>query len=197
MMQRQLPGAFMSNVVAFPLTFLDAIFLSPAEWDADTGVVWLRGEHDISTTPVLSEVISQALAVADANLILDLSEVLFMDASTVAVFARTQESLGARSRSLVLRSPSRCANRVLDLCGFGDLVLGSPVATIHPLEHVVALRALAERSRPMPRHERIVGRASLRLVLAGEARPDEVVDRATSGSGQVVDLAPSDGKRDV
>ena len=155
----------MSNVVAFPLTFLDAIFLSPAEWDADTGVVWLRGEHDISTTPVLSEVISQALAAADADLILDLSEVLFMDASTIAVFARTQTSLGARSRSLVLRSPSRCANRVLDLCGFRDLVLGNPLRRSIRLEHIVALRALAERSRPMPRHERVVGRALLRLVL--------------------------------
>jgi anti-anti-sigma factor len=187
----------MSNVVAFPLTFLDAIFLSPAEWDADTGVVWLRGEHDISTTTALSEVISQVLAAADADLILDLSEVLFMDASTVAVFARTQESLGARSRSLALRSPSRCANRVLELCGFRDLVLGSPVATIHPLEHVVALRALAERSRPMPRHERIVGRASLRLVLAGEALPDKLADRANPASDRVVELAPADGKRDV
>jgi anti-anti-sigma factor len=136
----------MSNVVSFPLTFLDAIFLSPAEWDVDSGVVWLRGEHDVSTTPVLSEVISQALDTADADLIVDLSEVLFMDASTIAVFARTQDSPGARSRSLVLRSPSRCANRVLDPCGLRDLVFVSPVGTIHPLEHVVAPRALAERS---------------------------------------------------
>jgi anti-anti-sigma factor len=186
----------MSNVVAFPLTFLDAIYLSPAEWDADSGVVWLRGEHDTSTTPVLSEVISQALVVADGDLILDLSEVLFMDASTVGIFARTQESLGARSQSLVLRSPSRCANRVLDLCGFGALVRGSPVATIHPLEHVVALRALAERSRPMPRHERVVGRASLRLVLEGEPLAKKIVDREVPESVRSADLSPFDREKD-
>jgi anti-anti-sigma factor len=172
----------MSNVVALPLTFLDAIFLSPAEWDADSGVIWLRGELDISTAAVLSEVLTEALVVADADLVLDLSEVLFMDASTVAVFALTRESLRERSRSLVLRSPSRCANRVLDICGFRDLVSGSPVGTIHPLEHVVALRALAERSRSMPRHERVVGRASLRLVVEGGSPTDKLVDRAGSGS---------------
>jgi anti-anti-sigma factor len=182
----------MSNVVASPLTFLDAIYLKPAEWDADTGVVWLRGEQDVSTIRVLSEVISEALADGEADLVLDLSEVLFMDASTVAVFARTRESLRARSRSLVLRSPSRCANRVLDLCGFRDLVPGSPVGTIHPLEHVVALRALAERSRPIPRHERVVGRALLRLVLEGESQPAKVADRESSVSGRDADLVPPD-----
>jgi anti-anti-sigma factor len=187
----------MSNVVALPLTFLEAIFLSPAEWDADTGVVWLRGEHDISTTPVLFEVLTEALVAADADLMLDLSEVLFMDASTVAVFARIRESLEERSRSLVLRSPSRCANRVLDLCGFRDLVPDSPVGTIHPLEHVVALRALAERSRSMPRHERAVGRTSLRLVVEAESPTENVIVRGASGTGQGADRASSDGKSDL
>jgi anti-anti-sigma factor len=186
----------MSNVMGLPLTFLDAIFLTPGGWDADTGVVWLRGEHDISTTTVLSRVISHALAVADGDLVLDLSEVLFMDASTVAVFARIQESVRERAQSLILRSPSRCADRVLDLCGYRDLVPGSPIGTIHPLEHVVALRALAERSRPLPRHGRLVGRASLRLVPESELLPQNVGDQ-TSGFGQSTDLAPSDPTRDL
>jgi anti-anti-sigma factor len=137
----------------------------------------------------LSHVLSQALAVGDAGLTLDLSEVLFMDASTVAVFARIQESLAARSQLLVLRSPSRCADRVLDLCGFRDLVPDSPVGTIHPLEHVVALRALAERSRPMPRHERVVGHASLRLVLESSPSSEDrvVADRVQGADPESAD----------
>jgi hypothetical protein len=47
----------------------------------------------------------------------------------------------------------------------------------------------------MPRHERIVGRATLRLVLEGEALSSKV-DRATRGSGHDIDLAPWHGKRD-
>jgi anti-anti-sigma factor len=187
----------MSNVVGLPLTFLDAIFLLPAEWDADTGVVWLRGELDISTNPVLSQVISEALVAADADLVLDLSEVLFIDASTVAVFARTQDALAARSRSLVLRAPSRCANRVLELTGFLDLVPGNRIGTIHPLEHVVALRALAERSRAMPRHERVVGRASLRLVLETAPPIEVIVGPVDPGSGRDTDHVQTDPKTDL
>ncbi|HEY5273310.1 MAG TPA: anti-sigma factor antagonist [Acidimicrobiales bacterium] len=159
----------MSDLMGSPLTFLDSIFMAPAEWDAEVGVVWLRGELDISTTPMLSEVISRALELGAGDLLLDLSEVLFMDASTVAVFARTRESLRRRSRLLVLRSPSRCANRVLDLCGFSEFTNWHPSGVLHPLEQVVVQRALAERRRAIPRAGRLVGRASLRLVLEDES----------------------------
>ena len=162
----------MSDLMGSPLTFLDSIFMAPAEWDAEAGVVWLRGEHDSSTTPVLSEVISQALELSGGDLLLDLSEVLFMDASTVAVFARTQETLRPRSRLLVLRSPSRCANRVLDLCGFSEFTHWHPSGVIHPLEQVVLQRALVERRRATPRPGRVVGRASLRLVSEDESVPE-------------------------
>jgi anti-anti-sigma factor len=85
-------------------------------------VVWLQGEHDASTVAALSDTLAGAMAIEDCDLVVDLSEVQFMGAATVGVLIRTQVLLRSRSRSLVLRSPSRCARRILDLCGQGDLL---------------------------------------------------------------------------
>jgi anti-anti-sigma factor len=85
-------------------------------------VVWLRGEQDVSTVDALSETLAEAMAIGDCDLVIDLSEVQFMGAATIGVLIRARELLQSRSRSLVLRSPSRCALRILNLCGQGDLL---------------------------------------------------------------------------
>jgi anti-anti-sigma factor len=85
-------------------------------------VVCLRGEHDLSTVAESSVTMARAITLGKGDLVVDLSRVAFMDASTVAVILETREVLRARSRSLVLRSPSRCARRVLELCDLGHLV---------------------------------------------------------------------------
>jgi anti-sigma B factor antagonist len=95
--------------------------------DADGTVVWLRGEHDISTEAALSEAMARAIALDDADLVVDLSGVQFMGAATVGVIVRNRNLLRLRSRSLALRSPSTRARRVLHLCGLADRVDPRPV----------------------------------------------------------------------
>lgn len=85
--------------------------------EEDRTVVWLRGEHDIATVAALAEIIALEVASDDADFAIDLSGVEFMGVATVDVIIRTREFLRTQSRSLVLRSPSRSARRVLDLCG--------------------------------------------------------------------------------
>lgn len=85
-------------------------------------VVWLRGEHDLSTVDALSETLVGAIVLDDADVVVDLSEVQFMGATTVGVLIRARELLRTRSRSLLVRSPSRCARRVLELCGDTNLL---------------------------------------------------------------------------
>jgi anti-anti-sigma factor len=92
------------------------------ERDAVCVVVGLRGEHDLSTVPVLSEAMAWVIAVDDAEVVVDLSEVEFMCAATVGVFLRARELLRARSRTLVVRSPSEWAQFVLELCCATDLL---------------------------------------------------------------------------
>ncbi len=96
--------------------------------DCGRTVVWLRGEHDASTVAALWETMGQAIALDDADLVVDLSGVEFMGSATVGVIIRAREALvpRSRSRSLTLRSPSRCARRVLDLYGLTDLLDSGP-----------------------------------------------------------------------
>jgi len=99
----------------------------------DRTVVWLRGEHDVSTVAALSEVMARAIALDDADVVVDLSEVQFMGAATVGVIIRARQFLRLRSRSLVLRSPSECARRILDVCGHSDLLLDPRITDATPL----------------------------------------------------------------
>lgn len=45
------------------------------------------------------------------------SGVTFMSAATVDLIIRARQVLERQSRSLTLQAPSKCAKRVLDLCG--------------------------------------------------------------------------------
>jgi anti-anti-sigma factor len=90
--------------------------------DADRTLVSLRGDHDASTAGALSEALSLAIALDDADVVVDLSGVAFMSAATVRVIVGTRELLRSRSRSLTLRCPSTHALRVLDACGVTDLI---------------------------------------------------------------------------
>jgi anti-sigma B factor antagonist len=95
--------------------------------DSDRTVVWLRGEHDVSTVAALSQTMARAIAIDDGDLVIDLSGVDFMDAATVGVLVRARDFLELQSRALVLRSPSTAAARVLDLCELADLREPRPI----------------------------------------------------------------------
>jgi anti-sigma B factor antagonist len=90
--------------------------------DRDRAVVWLEGEHDIATVSILTDTLTRAISADDADVIVDLSGVTFIDAATVGVLISARNSLHRESRSLMLRSPSRFAGRVLDLCGLRPAV---------------------------------------------------------------------------
>ena len=101
---------------------MNSALLPSAQWDVNGAVVWLRGEHDTSTRAALDTAISQAIAHDGAGLILDLSELCFIDAATIGTIVQTCERLRHQSRSLELRSPSPWVISILDLCGLSRLV---------------------------------------------------------------------------
>jgi anti-anti-sigma factor len=117
--------------------------------DTDRTVVLLRGEHDASTVAALSEDMARAIALDDADLVVDLSGVEFMDAATVRLFIRAREFLALRSRSLTLRSPSRRTRRFLDACGIDDHLDRQPVGAARMTSGVSTL-ALADDSTSVP-----------------------------------------------
>ena len=65
---------------------------------------------------------------------IDLAGVEFIGAAWIGTFVRSRAYLAAQDRALTLRSPSRVANRLLDLCGLSYLV----EPTIAPIARVAA-----------------------------------------------------------
>lgn len=101
--------------------------------DPHQTVVWVRGEQDISTCDRLAVRLAEAAGRGAANIVVDLSGVRFMDASTIGVLVAARNILRVHCRSLTFRHPSPSAQRVLDLCGLApltdDLVPAPPIGT--------------------------------------------------------------------
>lgn len=94
--------------------------------ETERAVVWLLGEHDITTVDELTETLSRAVALDDTDLVVDLSGVRFISAATVGAIVGSSERLRLLGRSMFLRSPSRFARRILDVCGLAHLLDPSP-----------------------------------------------------------------------
>lgn len=86
--------------------------------DGARTVVVLRGEHDLGTARTLARALAESIADSPGDVVVDLSEVEFMDAAIVAELARARDQMRARSRALVLRAPSPIALRILEICGW-------------------------------------------------------------------------------
>lgn len=95
----------------------------------DGRVVWLRGKHDISTVAAVWEMLDRFIALDDSDLVVDLSEVQIIDASTISIIIQARDTLQARSRALRLQSPSSSARRCLELYGLVELIDDGPIDT--------------------------------------------------------------------
>jgi|SRR5579872_683674 len=104
---------------AFPIVSCQ---LSRGGAESEPTVVWLRGEHDLSTTTVLSLAIAQAVAHDHRAVIIDLRDVRRISAETVGVLIRAREYLRVRSRSLTLRGASPRVRLALETWGLVELL---------------------------------------------------------------------------
>jgi hypothetical protein len=62
------------------------------------------------------------MAANDAAIVVDLSEVELMSASTLGVIVKAQALLREQSRSLTVRYPSTFVRRIIGICGLEDLL---------------------------------------------------------------------------
>src|SRR4029078_9566172 len=85
-------------------------------------VVPLLGDHGTRARAELSVAMARGIALDDAQIVVDLSGVEFMAAATASVIVGARDFLQAHSRELTVRSPSRCAQRLLDVCGLTGLI---------------------------------------------------------------------------
>jgi anti-anti-sigma factor len=85
-------------------------------------IIWLRGEHDIATDGDLRRTLANAIALDNAPIVIDLSKVELMSASTLGIIIAAWNTLRQQSRSLTMRSPSSHVRRVINICGLQDLL---------------------------------------------------------------------------
>ena len=125
----------MTRLESLPISITRRI--NAAGEDARHTVVWLHGEHDLSTSGSVAAVIARVSEIDKADVVVDLSEVAFMDGSIVNALIRSQNELSARGLFLFIRAPSAPALHTLRLCGATSLVMA--VARIHPTGSAAAL----------------------------------------------------------
>lgn len=108
-----------------------------AEHDAGTeaATVRLLGEHDVSNVAELSAVLQLACA-GRGDVVVEAAGVTFISAATLGAIADRAAQLRAQGRVLLIRTPSWCTRRLLEVC---------------------ELTALAERSAFAPARQRDVG----------------------------------------
>ncbi|MEU8517688.1 STAS domain-containing protein [Kitasatospora sp. NPDC048722] len=79
-------------------------------------VVRARGEIDFDTAPSLRRALAAALE-SHREVVLDLSEVTFMDCAGLGALVRARNQADRSGRRLVLRGAGRCVVRLLKLTG--------------------------------------------------------------------------------
>ena len=83
----------------------------------------LAGELDPATAPTLEARISELAAdPAVSSVIVDLSQITFLDSSGIRVLVSANEALRSRSSELVLRRPGPNIRRILEVTGLTDIV---------------------------------------------------------------------------
>jgi anti-sigma B factor antagonist len=106
------------------LTYFSSCQLTRAEAGAGPSVVWLRGDHDVATVETLRHTITEAIALGEPAVVIDLSEVHFLSAATLGVLVAAHATLGAHSRRLVVRVASPFVRRIFEVTGLVDLLDG-------------------------------------------------------------------------
>jgi len=129
------------------------VTLGTSSASAVAGTLSLRGEHDRCTLVALNEAITEAIAGSQAVVTADLSDVTFIGVAPVVALLQAKRLLASQSRDLVVVSASRCARRVIGLCGLTELygdasapdVVGPPGALASWVEVPEAPRQGADR----------------------------------------------------
>ena len=119
-------------------------------WDYHAGCVWIfvvRGDLDAYLSTDLRDRLARALTDSPDELLVDLEEVTFMDASAVGVLVAAFEKARASGTVLRLVAPSASARRLLQL---------TQTEGIFPIEADLAV-AYARAAEPTDDLQRITG----------------------------------------
>ncbi|WP_445519149.1 STAS domain-containing protein [Streptomyces sp. NEAU-174] len=98
-----------------------SILLTDSYPEGPRKVVVVNGEVDYETAPVMSAALRNALRDSAEGVDVDLSAVRFWDCAALNTLLRLRREALAHGKTVIVRSPSRTARRVLDLTGTARL----------------------------------------------------------------------------
>ena len=90
--------------------------------DEDATLVSCAGEIDESCNGSLDRAVGLVTAARASTIIVDFTEVTFVGSIGLGFIARLYRMADLAGRTLTVRNPSPQARRVLDICGFADMI---------------------------------------------------------------------------
>jgi anti-sigma B factor antagonist len=96
-------------------------FLASVRLVSGTATVALHGEVDLATATQLRHCLAQALALSPKRLVIDMTDLRFIDASGLPALFWAASQLGPHS--VVLRSPNYLATRLFTITGLDQVCL--------------------------------------------------------------------------
>jgi anti-sigma B factor antagonist len=89
-------------------------------------VVVLVGELDDATAPFLREKLVGLISELDADLVLDVGSLTFLDSTGLSLFVTLQKEVKAHGFHLVIKSPSPMARRLFQITGLTHILSIEP-----------------------------------------------------------------------
>jgi anti-sigma B factor antagonist len=111
-------------------TLLRTGFHSVSDSLGDTIMIRLQGELDMASAPGLGGALDTALDAKPSVLVLDLTELTFLDSTGIRVLITACRRAGAEGASFILRSPRRSVLKALRLTGVDRLLVIEGGATV-------------------------------------------------------------------
>jgi anti-anti-sigma factor len=88
----------------------------------DVPVVALRGELDFGEAPTFGRVLEELLAEGEHKVVVDLSDLTFIDSSGISVLVGAARAAAAEHGTLVVAAPRPHVQRVFDIVNLSELV---------------------------------------------------------------------------
>ena len=94
--------------------------------EGDVRVAWLSGELDWAASPWLAEALADTIGTWRQHLVLDLSNLDFVDAAGLGAIVRARNTMWSHAGDLTVRAPSPFAARVIEVAGLEGLLSHPP-----------------------------------------------------------------------
>ena len=94
--------------------------------EGDVPVVALRGELDFDEAPSFGRVLEELRADGEHEVIVDLSDLTFIDSSGISVLVGAARATAAEQGTLVVAAPTPHVQRVFDIVNLSELVAIEP-----------------------------------------------------------------------